>query len=287
MLWSRAKTILIVAFLLINIFLLSYMFGGNYSDNTRAMLDLTAVLSESGINLRVDHMPQGLKNLHVPELSPLVIDENLANKLMKAPVATETGFTNQDATCRLESKDGLFFYRNEAPSESGFHHVKQSNAVSKIQPYLDKLGVGNLTYAVSVSQIGEDTVVEYAYRIGDYKLFGSRFSVTVTKQGIKQIKGFLGTVDGDSGFSYQLSQLRTVLFSLAQNNLKDMEITHIELGYHLINYRDALVSQAIPVYRLRTSRGEYILDARDGVEYTERVISGDLEEGSHEEVFVD
>ena len=147
--------------------------------------------------------------------------------------------------------------------------------------------MGPLSYAVSISQIGEDIVAEYAYRSGNSKLFGSRFSVTVTKHGIKQIKGFLGTVDGDNGFSYQLSELRTVLFALAQNNLKDLEITHIELGYHLINYRDALVSQAIPVYRLRTSGGEYILDARDGVEYTERVISGDLKEGYDEEIFVD
>ncbi len=287
MLWSRAKTILIVVFLLINILLLSYLFAGNFSDNSRALSDLTAALSQNGINLRVDNMPSNMEKLHVPELSPLMIEETLANKLIQNPVATETGFCNEEKTCVLEQRDGLFFYRNESPTEKGFHNVKQSNADSKIRPYLDKLGVGNLAYAVSVSQIGEDTVVEYAYRIGNYKLFGSRFSVTVTKNGIKQIKGFLGTVDGDNGFSYQLSQLRTVLLSLAQNHLSDVEITHIELGYHLSNYRDALVSQAIPVYRLRTSRGEYILDARDGVQPTQRVISGDLGENYDEEVFAD
>ncbi len=287
MLWSRAKTILIVVFLLINLFLLNYLFAGNFSDNSRALTDLTATLSQNGINLRAENMPQNMKKLHVPELSPLVIDESLAKKLMEHPVATETGFTNKEETCRLQQRDGLFFYRNDSPSEKGFYNVKQSNADVKIRPYLEKLGVGNLTYAVSVSQIGEDIVVEYAYRIGNYKLFGSHFSVTVTKNGIKQIKGFLGTVDGDNGFSYQLSQLRTVLLSLVQNHLSDVEITHIELGYHLMNYRDVLVSQAIPVYRLRTSRGEYILDARDGVEYTERVISGDLGENYDEEVFTD
>ena len=77
------------------------------------------------------------------------------------------------------------------------------------------------------------------------------------------------------------------MLSLAQNNLKGLEITDIDLGYYLINYQDAMVSQAIPVYRLRTSWGEYILDARDGVEYTQRVLSGDLREVSNEEVFTD
>ena len=287
MLWSRAKTILIVAFLLINILLLSYLFSGNFEDDSHSLLDLTAVLSENGIHLRVDKMPQSVAKLHVPELSPLMIEESLANQLIEHPVATETGFTNEERTCFLEQRDGLFFYRNEAPADGRFYNLKQDNAVSKIRPHLDKLGVGHLTYAVSISQIGEDIVVEYAYRIGDYKLFGSRFAVTVNKNGIKQIKGFLGTVDGDNGFLYQLSQLRTVLLSLAQNNLGGVEITHIELGYHLVNYRDVLVSQAIPVYRLRTSHGEYLLDARDGVEYTERVLSGDLKEGYDEEIFAD
>ncbi len=286
MLWNRAKTILIVVFFLINLFLLNYLLADNFQDNSKALQDLTAVLSGNGIHLRVDNMPVILEELHVPELSPLVIDESLANKLIQNPIPAENGFSNQDNSCRLELRDGLFFYRNESPGEAGFYNVNQDNAVSKIRPYLDDLGVGHLAYAVSVSQIGGDTVVEYAYRIGEYKLFDSHFFVTVTPNGIKQIKGFLGTENQNKGFPYQLSQLETVLLSLAQNNLGDLEITHIELGYYLINYQDALVSQAIPAYRLRTSRGEYLLDARDGVQYTQRVLSGDMEVSFDEEIFV-
>lgn len=287
MLWSRAKTILIAVFLCINLFLLYDLLADNFQDNSRALSDLTAVLSEVGIHLRVDKIPVISDELHVPELSPLVIDEALAKKLIEHPVPMENGFTNEEGTSFLELRDDTFFYRNEAPGEKEFHKVKPNNAVQKIRPYLDKLGVGHLAYAVSVSQIGEDTVVEYAYRIGEYKLFDSHFSVTVTEKGIKQIKGFLGTADANNGFSYQLSGLETVLLSLAQNKLNDIEITHIDLGYHFINYRDAMVSQAIPVYHLRTSRGEYLLDARDGVESAQRVLSGDMKEGYHEEIFVD
>ena len=287
MLWNRAKTILIVAFFLINLFLLNYLLADRFQDNSKALQDLTALLADNGIHLRVDKMPADPDELRVPELSSLMISESLANQLMKNPVAVENGFENQEQTCLLELRDGVFYYRNDAPLESGFSNVNTENAVTKIRPYLDKLGVGHLAYAVSASQIGEDTVVEYAYRIGDYKLFASRFSVTVTKNGIKQIKGFLGTENHDNGFDYRLSGLDTVLFGMAQNKLEGVEITHIELGYYLINYRDALISQAIPVYHLRTSRGEYILDARDGVEYTQRILSGDMKEGYHEEIFVD
>lgn len=287
MLWNRAKTILIVAFFLINLLLLHYLLADRFQDNSKALQDLTAVLADNGVHLRVDKMPAASEKLRVPELSSLTVSESLANQLMKNPVAVENGFENEAHTCKLELRDGMFFYRNDTPGEAGFYNVNTENAVSKIRPYLDELGVGHLAYAVSVSQIGEDTVVEYAYRIGDYKLFASRFSVTVTKNGIKQIKGFLGTENRDNGYDYQLSGLDTVLLSLAQNNLEGVEITHIELGYYLINYRDALISQAIPVYRLRTSRGEYILDARDGVEFTERILSGDMKEGYHEEIFID
>ncbi len=284
MLWNRAKSILIVMFFLINLFLLNYLVADDFQDNSRALLDLTAILSAKDIHLRVDKMPATVEELRVPELSSLLTDETVAKKLIPNPVASENGFVSEDKTAHIELRDGMFFYRNESPKDSGFYNVNLDNAVSKIRPYLDKLGVGHLAYAVNIAAIGEDIVVEYAYQVGEYRLFDTHFSVTVTKNGVKQIKGFLGTADSSNGFSYQLSQLETVLLSLAQNQIQGIEITHIELGYYLINYRDALVSQAIPVYRLRTSMGECILDARDGVEYNQRMLSGDLKGGYYEEV---
>ena len=47
----------------------------------------------------------------------------------------------------------------------------------------------------------------------------------------------------------------------------------IESGYYFINYTDALISQAIPVYRIATTQGEILLDARDGVAPSERELS--------------
>ncbi len=287
MLWNRAKTILIAVFFLINLFLINFMFQDRYHDNSQAISDLTAVLSKNEVHLQVNDLPRVDRQLKVPELASVPIDDTLAKKLIATPVATENGYQNSEKTCYLESRNGEFFFRDEAPLQSSFFDVTQDNVVVKLNPYLNLLGVGEYAYAANIIGIGEDIVVEYAYRIGDYKLFDSRFSVTVTKSGIKQIKGFLGVPNQDNGFTYTLSNLETVLLSLAQNNLKGLEITDIDLGYYLINYQDAMVSQAIPVYRLRTSWGEYILDARDGVEYTQRVLSGDLREVSNEEVFTD
>jgi len=287
MLWYRAKTILILVFFLINLFLLNFLLAESHRDNSQLIGDLTAVLSKNEIHLQVDSLPRVENELKVPELAPLVMDENLAKKLIKSPVANENGYTDEAGECRLESENGVFFFRDETPDLGSFRGVSVKNAATKIAPYLEKLGVLEYVYAVDAFQIEDDILVEYAYRIGNYKLFDSHFSVTVTKDGFKQIKGFLGTPDQENGFSYQISQLETVLLSLAQNNLKGIEITNIEVGYYLINYQDAMVSQAIPAYRLRTSLGEYILDARDGVEYTQRVLSGNLKEGDYEEVSAD
>lgn len=287
MLWNRAKTILIVVFFFINLFLLNFLLADRHQDNSQVIGDLTAVLSKNEIHLQVDNLPRVEQEMKVPELAPLVIDETLAKKLISKPVFKNDGYTAQDGSSRLESENGIFFFRDASPDLGSFRGIQIENAAAKIQPYLDDLGVGQYVYAIDAFQIEDDVVVEYAYRIGNYKLFDSHFSVTVTKDGVKQIKGFLGTPDQENGFSYQLSQLETVLLSMAQNHLRGIEITNIELGYYLINYQDALVSQAIPAYRLRTSWGEYILDARDGVEYTQRVLSGDLKEGDYEEVSVD
>lgn len=271
--WQRAKSIMIVVFLLINILLATYLIIDRHTGSQQTILHLTDVLSKNGIHLQEGALPKEMDSLFVPEFSAPVLTEKQVSKLIDDPVATENGFTNADNTARLECKDNVFTYENTSPKERAFRRVSSKNVVSKLNPYLKALGVSELLYPVDISEIQENILVEYAYRIKDRKLFDARLRITVSKEGIHSIRGILVVPDPKNGFSYQLSHLETILMSLAQTEEEGLRISKIDLGYYFINYTDALVSQAIPVYQIRTSRGDILMDARDGVATEERILS--------------
>lgn len=270
--WQRAKTIMIVAFLLVNLFLASYLVVDRHTGTQKTVQNLNGVLLQNGIHLQPDALPKEKDSLFVPEFSAPILTEKQVKKLIDDPIATETGYTNEDNTVRLELKDNQITYENQNPDTRSFRKVSEKNIASKLKPYLKALGVEELVYPVDISAIEEEFAVEYAYRVEDRKLFDSRLRFTVSKNGIRGIRGVLVVPDPKNGFSYSLSQLETVLLSLAQTNQGNMQIHQMELGYYFISYTDALVSQAIPVYQLRTSQGDILMDARDGVETAERIL---------------
>lgn len=278
--WQKAKTILIVVFFSINIFLLCYLLPTQHTEERQALQNLTDALAKNEIHLRMDTLPKAESVVFVPEFSVPPLSQKQIEKLIDSPVATENGYESKDKTQKLELKSNTILYEDTAPRQKSFRKVSTKNAVSKLNPYLKALGVEDYVYPVDISAIQEEIVVEYAYQVENRKLFGSGLRFTITKEGIRRISGHFSVPDKKSGFSYSMSQLQTVLMSLAQTQTQPMNITNIELGYYFINYTDALVSQAIPVYRIGTPQGDIVMDARDGVETEERILSRRIDGGN-------
>lgn len=277
--WQKAKTILILAFLCINIFLLCYLLPTQQTESRQAFRNLTDALAKNDIHLRMDALPKTETVVFVPEFSVPKLSQKQIEKLVDSPVATDNGYESSDKTQKLELKSNTIFYEDTAPSQKGFRRVSAKNVVSKLKPYLSALGVEEYAYPVDISEIQDEIVVEYAYQTENRKLFDSHLRFTVGKDGIHRIAGHYSVPDSENGFSYSLSQLKTILMSLAQTEEQTVEIIDIEPGYYFISYTDALVSQAIPVYAIRTVRGNILMDARDGVETGERILSRRIEGG--------
>ncbi len=271
--WYRAKTILIVVFLCINIFLGIYLITDRYQNESRALSELVNVLSANQIHLRVDSLPKVPPQVLVPEFFGAPLSEKTIKLLVPNFLPKENGYTNAEGSISLEQTGNRILYQNPTPNQKGFRKVNENNVISKLRPYVEALGVEKYVYPVNVSRIQDDIMVEYAYRVDSTKLYGSSLRISVSTDGIRQIRGFLGVPDRKNGFSYRLSKLETVLMGLAQMGYEGIEITAVKLGYYFIDYTDAMVSQAIPVYQIRTSAGELILDGRDGVENAQRLLS--------------
>lgn len=273
--WNRAKTILIVVFLLINIFLGTYLFLERYHSQVQTVTDLTDVLARNGIELQMNTLPYTEQSLFVPGWNTPVLTEKQIEELISSPVETGDGYTNPEKTCRLSLSNNQFYYQNTAPNEKSFHGITEKNAVSKLRKTLKTLGVDKWVYPMDIVSEKDAIKVRYGYQIDQKKLFGSFLTMTVCSDGIVEIEGFLGIPDLKNGFSYRLSNIETILMSLTNLKQEGMVVTDIELGYYLATYKDALVSQAIPVFEIHTSKGSMLLDARDGVQNSERNLSSD------------
>ncbi len=280
--WQRAKTILIVVFFLINVLLVSYLFMEENRSDGQALSDLTNVLSRNQITLEMTMLPRWEKQVLVPEWNSPVLSLKQAEALMDSPVAIKDGYSDSAKTCTLVVSNNQLSYQNLNPNDKKFRKVTAKNVTSKLKDVMDVLGVEKWVTPVEILEQDNTITVIYEYQIAKRKLFGSKLAVTVSSDGILKMEGFLGIPDQKNGFSYSLSQLETVLLSLAQNNEDEYAISNIELGYYLGSYRDALVSQAIPIYVVTTSQETLFLDARDGVENTQRNLSY-LEKGDNNE----
>lgn len=271
--WQRAKTILIVVFFLINVLLVSYLLAERNRSGGQSIADLTQVLSRNQITLDMSDLPRWEETIFVPEWNSPVLSQKQAEKLIDDPVVTHDGYTNAGKTCQLSISNNRLSYWNQVPNDKKFRKVTAKNVTSKLKETLEILGVEKWVTPVKITEADNSITVTYGYQINKQKLFGSQLAITVSSEGITKMEGFLGIPDQKSGFSYRLSQLETVLMSLAQTNQSHILISDIELGYYLISYRDALVSQAIPVYAVATEDTMLFLDARDGVENTARNLS--------------
>ncbi|MBO5408442.1 MAG: hypothetical protein J6A61_03430 [Clostridia bacterium] len=283
--WQRAKTILIVVFFLINVLLVSYLLADRNPSGRQAIADLTEVLSRNKITLNMNTLPRGEKTVFVPEWNSPVLSEKQVEELIDSPVATRDGYTNEDQTCQISISNTRLSYWNSAPNDKKFRKVTAKNVASKLKDAIKTLGISQWVSPIEITQKDDTIVVTYGYHVENRKLFGSQLMVTVSPSGIHKMEGFLGIPDEKNGFSYHLSQLETVLMSLAQTNQNQISISDIELGYYLISYRDALVSQAIPIYAVQTEDTTLFLDARDGVENTARNLPSNEKGATNEEVF--
>ena len=82
--------------------------------------------------------------------------------------------------------------------------------------------------------------------------------------------------------------LRNVSFNTLTNikGIGRVKAIVLKAAFELANRVDSKIIEKPLLFDSKVA-GEYVLDARDGVEYTDRILSGDMTEVTNEEIFVD
>jgi len=271
--WHRAKTILIILFLCVNIFLLSIL----VNSNNKSGFDkegLNNLLAKNNITVDQSNLPHPDTRIFVPEFYG-VNDEIIRFFIPKIQKVDGTTYSNAGKTLIVEGNK--ISYTDASPTDISFRNINTRNIKSKLKPALTALGVYKHAVLENVSASDGMYLAEFSYRIDKHEIFYSRLTFLISSRGIMKCEGAIYSTNKKSGYSYEINTSETILVQFSQN-YKDSptNITSVRLGLYILDYENALTTQAIPAYEISTDNKTYIYDARIGVDIKDREVGESL-----------
>ncbi|MCX7715283.1 MAG: two-component system regulatory protein YycI [Clostridia bacterium] len=272
--WYRAKTILIVFFLIMNIFLLSNII---YSANkasfvTPEIINSTIeVLAKNDITIDYATIPSKKTNIYYEEADNIIADnDDFAEKILGNYTKIDNGmFYGDTGTLTI---DGDFFrFTAYSPLYSDeLSDINESNSSEKAINIMKRYGFDINKIYTKAETIDNAYIVTIIKKLNDKPLFSSQIRVSLSKDGLQ---GFDGTWFNETKTKLlknkiSLKNITGVLvdFILNQDRPKTpVSITQINLGYYAGEssvYHKSVV--LIPVWEITLNDGShYYLDARE------------------------
>ena len=268
--WHKAKNVLILLFLSVNIFLLCVLADSNNKDNFDKT-KLSEVFLKNNINIDMEILPKPKNRLFVSEFYG-VNDEVIHFFVPKILKVDGTTYSNETRTLMVEGNKISF--TDSAPSDQSFKNVTTENVESKLKPILKELGIFSSVVMENISESSGMYMVEYEYIPAKYKIFYNKLIFLISNRGILKCEGEIYLPDKKNGYSYEINTAETILVQFDKKINVPLNVKSIKLGLYILDYESALTTQAIPAYEIVTDKKTYIYDARIGVDRQNRELGG-------------
>ncbi|MCX7924092.1 MAG: two-component system regulatory protein YycI [Clostridia bacterium] len=192
--WSKAKSILIITFLVLNVFLLintgSYYLSDDIPQKT--VVNVEKILRESGITLK-------------PNIPNNVIYDTMITYGVRAfnRVDIIKGLLGQEAIGTGNNKEVLYagkrlifedehtvIYKNENPTES-IASLEKTVVEELVQKFIEKLGLTPSEYFVDEyldNSANNEIQLTFRQRFNDYIIFDNYVKAVISKDGVKYIE---------------------------------------------------------------------------------------------------
>ncbi|MBZ4647318.1 MAG: hypothetical protein JG777_2807 [Clostridia bacterium] len=275
MYWSRVKTILIILFLCINIFLLvSMMVSVNrtITISSETVEDTVQVLKKNNIEIEKNIIPTKMHNLPLLEMvNPEQDPKALAAKILG------DGFKQQGDKYTLDKKTLAirgceFSYSDEAPSQT-INDLNELTAENYAKKELEKFGA-HLKYAVTAKvqrQGDEKYSVTFYQEFSGREIFENYITVILTPQGLISMEGYWLIPKKFTTEKLPIRHVTGILIDFLRNDERPKDrkltVTDISLGYHRVDPKNSYIKEttAIPAWRITTDDGQvYYYEATTG-----------------------
>ena len=285
--WAKAKTILIIVFLLLNVFLFLTYSSILKSKSETDVKQLTQVLEKHNMNLAQNALKKTPVKLHSVELLNLAGDnKSCAENFLKDGYTTvnEREFKKGSQTLLINRSE--VEYIDSDPQDFSYQDISEERAEKKVSKELTRLGIpeDTLQCVRRFRNSSDHLVLVYNLKYGDFSVFNSAVQVIVCQTGITSIKGVLLAVNETNplDMQYEILNSQNILLELLSNpELNDQipqEILEVNLGYYIPKNDFVISADAIPAYQIVLGNGKiYYYDARVSVPNTVRLLAVDTD----------
>lgn len=268
--FSRAKTILIVIFIFVNIFLIVinnlFYQNENAVDKDKAI----EILLNNGIKVKNDikNFPSSLPGVEIENLA--ANEEKLASIFLGKKYESKKAHTYNNEKESLSILDLSIEFKVLTPKEKGYKDITVLNAGNKILKTLNKKGLDkSVMEATNISEAQESSFfVTLSYNYKGIPVFNNNLYATASKEGIKTVKGTVISFKELKNTEYDIIPATNILLELPLNSdlkseFKNPVITDIRLGYYLPLGKTEASIYAIPAYEIEIDDKKiYYYDAR-------------------------
>ncbi len=277
--WKKAKTILIWLFIVIDICLLAQNIYLNFGNNKVDFDGLSPVLKANNIEIAENFSVTNKKYAFVHEYKRATVSEELKTTLLgDYDEISEGRYTSKDKKSILKTDDNEFYYENKTPHFKDFSKLNEKKAEKILEKYFKLFGAEKYASMESITESDGKYTINCIFEIDELEIFSSKLTFIISKDGIHKIYGTLNIPDVKNGYNFELSNIETILLNFSRNKEKNGEkkkilIEEIKLGCYLSDYENAVASQALPAYMIKTDERIYIYDAREGVDFSNRQLA--------------
>jgi len=293
--WSKAKTILIILFLIADIFLLYELYPGFLGNNKmiddESTKEVMKYLEKQGIYVRC-LVPKAISPKAPLTVKYKYIDSQYALKnFFHAPEEVviknfEDKQTMEDESIYIEIyKNGEFIYTNKKLMENKAEELDEKAALNSIEGFLKKLGIEEKDLYDIIQNIDRNYVkLNCSQGYKDTFLDQSFLEVLATNEGVAYMKMLWFEVENNGKNKNDIMDPMKALIKLADELAQPTEqqteeddrivnIYDIRLGY----YFDTEIEQvkefdivevkegtAIPSWRIKTDKGNIYINAYNG-----------------------
>ena len=245
--WSKVKTVLIIMFSLINIFLIIWNISINkekYVVNEKTIKTAERLLEKRGISV-----PDGMIEEGIPDIRPVVV---------KNVMADEAKFLGDVLGSKYEKHENVFANgKRSVKIEGNYFEIEEKisiNTADEAKEWLTSLGI-DMKNTIKSEEKGK---VEFISVYKGKEIFGSKITVVTGEKTAKATGSFFYVIENTEKDA-DILHVTSVLPKLIQEGISDCSVLSIKTGYRVVTEGEKFSEAgANPTYKILISDGREI-----------------------------
>ncbi len=268
--WSRAKTLLIILLVALNIFLLTTFIAREselQNDEREVKQNIQAIAKKQGFEISAEIIPSDTVKIYPVTISEQVSFKSVAEKILGnvTETASENGKVYSGKSGSLLTFDDSF----SLVYESGSEIKDKKGAIALAKDLTKALGISEQNKKLECTETDSGYLIICSELLSGVEVFDCATEIMISKSGSVIARGKLLAEKSTSRPNdeiYNISSLLLTYIDIMKSKGKtDVKVTEISLGYTSKAPASGIITLA-PTVRIKSDFGSHYIDMMTGEE---------------------